>query len=455
MPEVTPPTTRPDAILRRLVRKEAGAAVRKVLAKTRPEDIAAAMEFLTVAEQRRLYKMIDDKDAAAIVLSNLGEEAVRAIAVDLSRDQVVELLNRMEPDDATDVVEMLPDELRDTVVSKLEQTDEAELVAELLTWPSDSAGGIMSPVLFKARETNTCGQAIAELQKRTDELENVFYLYVVDGKDRLTGVASLRTLLVHPPSTPLISIMRRDVISVQANQDQEEVAQVVARYDLLGVPVVDDVNRLLGIITVDDVVDVIREEAAEDMMLMAGVNEEVDIVNQPVAAMARVRFSWLVATLFGGLVASEIVRQFQQSIAAVAFLAAFMPVVNGMGGNVGTQSATIAVRALATGKLDHQAAGNFLLRELRVGLLLGLAFGTLLAAYGALRSWPDWRHGIVVGMSLPVSLTAAAVWGGVVPVLLARRGIDPAVATGPFVATTMDVIGIVVFFSIATAFLSF
>jgi magnesium transporter len=443
---------RTEAILRRLVRKDAGAPLRKVLAKARPEDVAAAMSHLTAEEQRRLYRTIDDKDAAASVLSHLEEDSVREITRDMSKDEVVDLLERMEPDDATDVVELLPAELRSRVVSDLETTEEAEL-AELLSWPPDSAGGIMSPVVFKMVETATCGEAIQELQQHSEELEAVFYVYIVDARERLVGVVSLRSLLVHPPSTPLVSIMHRDVIAVGASQDQEEVARVVARYDLLGVPVVDEDRKLLGIVTVDDVVDVIREEAAEDMMLMAGVQEEVDVVAQPVGKVARARGKWLVATLFGGLVAAELVGAFRDEITAVALLAAFMPVVMGMAGNIGTQSATIAVRGLATGRLEVAGVAQFLLRELRVGASLGLAFGLTLGLYGMFRDWPHWTHGIVVGLSLPISMTVASVWGASVPVVLSRLKVDPAVATGPFVTTTMDIIGILVYFSIARAVL--
>lgn len=448
MAENAPLNARTDAILRRLVRKEAGAPLRKVLAKARPEDIAAAMEHLLHDEQRKLFRSIEDKTTASLVLVHLGEDAVREVTREMTKEQVVDLLERMEPDDATDVVEMLPDDLRSRVISEISSTEEVEL-RNLLAYRNDTAGGIMSPVVFKMSEDHTCGDAIAELQAHADELESVFYLYVVDARNRLAGVVSLRTLLVHTPTTPLVSIMHRDVIAVGPNQDQEEVARFVARYDLLAVPVVDDEKRLLGIVTVDDVVDVIREEAAEDMMLMAGVPEEADVVHSPPGRMARMRASWLVATLVGGVVASELVAYYDAIGTELVLLAAFLPVVMGMGGNVGTQSATIAVRGLAVGHLEIGGAWPFLWRELRVGLMLGCGFGAVLGTYSLLRHWPDVTQGVLVGASLPVSLTIAAIWGAGVPMFMSRMGVDPAIATGPVVTTTLDIVGILVYFNVA------
>jgi magnesium transporter len=410
------------------------------------------MEHLTIDEQKRLYALIENRDAAAEVLANMSEASVREVTRGMTKDEVVDLLERMQPDDATDVVENLPDELRARVVSDLHHTDEAEL-AELLAWPSDTAGGLMSPLVFKMRETATCGEAIAELQRHADELENVYYLYVVDGHDRLSGVISLRSLLVHSSNTPLVSIMHRDVISVLPQHDQEEVARVVARYDLLAVPVVDNTRAILGIVTVDDIVDVIKEEAAEDMMLMAGVNEPegrgTSTWNQ-----ARYRGGWLFATVFAGITASELVGTFQDTLKAVALLAGFLPVVMGMGGNVGVQSATMTVRGLATGRVQLGGAASFIVHEARVGLVLGMVFGAILGGYGLLRYWGEPVIGLSVGSSIIVAVTIASLVGASVPLGLAKIGVDPAVATGPFVTSGVDIIGILVYFSVARTLLA-
>jgi magnesium transporter len=442
---------RTDAILRRLVRKEAGPAVRKVLARTRPADVAAAMGFMTSDERRRLYAMIEDRDIAAEVLSFLKDEAVRDLTAEMTEEQVVDLLDRMAPDDATDIVESLPDELRARVIREL--SDEDDDLRRLLAWPSDSAGGIMSPVVFTTPETATCGEAIIRLQEMAEDMNSIFYLYLVDSKQRLSGVVSLRGLLVHPPPTPLVSVMTRDVISVRPDADQEEVARVVARYDLLALPVVNDEQRLLGIITVDDVLDVVREEAAEDMLLMAGVGEDVEVGGRAVFRNARTRFGWLIATAVGGMFADRVTHWLGQDV-PLELLAGMIPVVMGMGGNVGIQSGTLAVRGLATGHVRAMGPLAFVWREARVGLLLGVGYGAILGVYGFVGGGA--QHplvGVTVGVSVVLAIALGSVLGSSLPIALQRAGADPAIATGPFVTTGVDVISVVTYFTIANVLL--
>ncbi len=443
---------RTDAILRRLLRKRAASGVRKILAKTRTEDIAAAMGVMTHAERRSLFTLIDDLDTQASVLAALKPDLVREATREMTEERVVGLLERMDADDATDVVGELPDELRVRVLASLATTEDDE-VSALLAWPSDSAGGIMSPSVFKMPETATCGEAITALQQSGEEFETVYYIYVVDPRARLVGVVSLRALLTHPPRTPLVSIMETDVIAVSPREDQEEVARYVARYDLLAVPVVDEERRLLGIVTVDDVIDVIREEAVEDMLLMAGVQEDLDLARASPMHMARVRSGWLLATLAGGIVADRIIHFYDDAV-PVELLAGMIPVVMGMSGNVGIQGTTIAVRGLATGAIQLSGIGSYVFRELRVGLLLGVLYGILLGVYGALTGEQP-LLGLIVGTSVFLSIAWGSATGAGLPLLLQRLGVDPAIATGPVVTTTIDIMGILIYFNIARLFLSF
>ncbi|MBN2798923.1 MAG: magnesium transporter [Deltaproteobacteria bacterium] len=438
-------------VLRRLVRRRADPSVRKVLATARPPDIAAAISHLTGAEQRKLFSLIEDLEVAADVMTSLGEDAVLEVTRGMTDERLVALLDYMEPDDATDVVEVLPDELRARVVAHLRGDAEDE-VADLLAWPSDSAGGIMSPVVFKQQESVTCGAAIEELQARHEELDSVFYLYVVDARERLVGVVSLRALLIHGPRTPLVSVMSQDIIAVRPNTDQEEVARIVARYDLLAVPVVDEESRLMGIVTVDDVIDVIREEAVEDMMLLAGVAEDIDLNGRSVFRLVRDRGWWLLATAFGGIIADRSIHLFQAGVPVEA-IAGLIPVVMGMGGNVGIQSTTITVRAQATGALDMTGALNFVWREMKVAAMLGSIYGLILGGYGLMSGWPDLRIGASVGTSVFLAILIGGSLGAGLPVVLSRFGVDPAVATGPFVTTTVDNLGIIIFFNIVRLFL--
>lgn len=444
--------TRTESILRRLVRREAVPQVRKVIAKSRAEDVAAAMEHMTSAERNQLFRIVDDREMAADVMTNLSEDALYDVVDGMAELELVELLERMEVDDATDVVESLPDEMRARVVEEL-RGSETDEVTVLLSWPSDSAGGIMSPSFFTMGESSTCGQAIASLQERGEDFDSVFYVYVLDPQGRLVGVVSLRQLLTHPPSTALVSIMTRDVISVGPRQDQEEVARYVARYDLLALPVLDEHKRMLGIVTVDDVIDVIREEAVEDMMLMAGVNDDISAQSKGVLALARDRAGWLLATIGGGVLAAELIGVWEETLAQEAVLAGFIPVIMGMGGNVGIQSATITVRGIATGHVQLGGAIVYILREAQVGLVLGLLYGVLLGGYGVLRYLDRPFIGVSVALSVALAIMMAALFGTAVPVVLSRLGVDPAIATGPFVTTVVDVVGIVIYFLIATALL--
>jgi len=265
------------------------------------------------------------------------------------------------------------------------------------------------------------------------------------------GVTSLRNLLINPPSTTLRDVMSADVIVVAPETDQEEVARIAARYDLLAVPVADENRRLLGIVTIDDVIDVIREEAVEDMMLMAGVGETYDLHGGSATSSARARLKWLTVTLVAGLVLSEVIGGFETTMSANVAIAGFIPVVMGMGGNVGIQAATITVRNLATGHVSlTEGVRGLLLRECLVGMLLGLAFGAALTGWGLVRYWPDWTIGASVGLSILLALMTASVLGTGIPLLLERLRVDPAVATGPFVTTLIDLIAVVVYFLVCS-----
>lgn len=455
IPAAPEPTTqrdalnqRTDALLRRLVRKGARTGIQKLVARTRPEDLAAAMEHLTWDEQRRLWVQLHDHDYAADVLAFLSDESSREITKDLSDEQVVELLDRMEPDDATDVVAILPLAMRERVLNELHDEESSEVVRGLLQWPPDSAGGIMSPEAFLMQMHATCGQAIGVLQQHHAELESIYYVYVVNDRRQLQGVVSLRALLVNPPRTKLASIMTRDVITVPPTEDQEEVARFVARYDLLAIPVVDEEQRILGLVTVDDVVDVIREEAAEDMMLMAGVSEGD---TRSIFRQTWHRAGWLMATIFGGILAAEIIGLYEATLESQAILAGFIPVIMGMGGNVGIQSATLAVRGLAVGQIQVGGTMAFVWREARVGLMLGVFYALLLGLYVGLR-FPD-EGGLAlagsVASSILLAIFSASGIGAAIPVMFDRLGADPAIATGPFVTTLVDLLGIVIYFNVA------
>ncbi|MEN0068027.1 MAG: magnesium transporter [Myxococcota bacterium] len=441
---------RTEALLRRLVRRDAGPAVRKLIRNFPAADVAAAMEHLTFAEQRRLYRHIQDPTYAAEVLAYLSDGSTREVTKDLSEEAVVELLTNMEPDDATDTVSALDDDLRLRVLSELPADEAGDEVRRLLAFPPDTAGGIMSPNVFTVHKNTTVAEAIAAVQAQHENLETVQYVYVVDSTNHLLGVTSLRSLLTHPSRTPIKTFMVTDPITVGPAQDQEEVARIVARYDFLAVPVVDKSRRILGLVTVDDVVDVIRQEAEEDMMLMAGMQPRT---HQSVLQQSGTRAVWLLATIAGGVLAAEIIGLYEASLTKMAVLAGFIPVVMGMGGNVGIQSATLAVRGLATGEVQLSGVGSFLWQEVRVGVLLGAFYAVLLGVYGVARFPSTPMVGASLSISILLAILSAGGIGALLPVGLQRLGADPAVATGPFVTTLVDLLGIVIYFNVARALL--
>jgi magnesium transporter len=280
----------------------------------------------------------------------------------------------------------------------------------------------------------------------------VFYVYAKDEEGRLSGVVSLRQLVTAAGDTPLEKFMTTDVLSVQTHMDQEEVAKLVARYDILAVPVVDDNNRLMGIVTVDDVIDIFREEATEDILKMAGVGEEF-VETKSIFKSTRIRLPWLFASCLGGIFAFYVIGRFEESLTRLTYLAAFIPVIMGMGGNIGTQSSTIVVRGLATGRLNIRDIWAVVGKEMAVGFILGLVYGLLIGSVAQLQ-YNTLMLALAVCLAVLCSMSVAALVGSLVPMLLARINIDPAVATGPFVTTAIDIISVYFYFTIATRFLS-
>jgi len=310
----------------------------------------------------------------------------------------------------------------------------------------------MVPEFIALRQNITAREAIESLQKEHLDVEMPFYLYVVDEYGKLVGVSSLRQLVVVPSNTQLKDFMTTAVISVHTGMDQEEVARIVARYDFLAVPVVDEANRLVGIVTVDDVIDIMRKEATEDILKMAGAGEEF-VETKSVLRSTRIRLPWLFASCLGGIVAFYIIGRFEGSLSKFAYLAAFIPVIMGMGGNIGTQSSTIVVRGLATGRLNIRDIWKVVLKELSIGLILGAVYGILIGAVAHMR-YSILALAFSVGIAVISSMSVAALVGSLVPMCFARVNIDPAVATGPFVTTAIDIISVFFYFQIATTLLN-
>jgi magnesium transporter len=436
--------------IRRLLRRKAMSHLKKIVNKTHAADLAFVFPSLTFPDQRILFNFIEDIETKAAIFSYLSEDDSRAFIDEMSLEEVVSILEHMPTDDVADLIGILPQETADAILNKM-KIEGSQEVQDLLRYEDDTAGGIMTPDFIVFRENITAAEAIASLQKEHVDVEMPFYLYIVDDSDRLVGVSSLRQLVVVPSETPLKDFMTTQVISVRTDTDQEEVAKIVARYDILAVPVVDEFNQLVGIVTVDDVIDIIREEATEDILRMAGAGEEF-VETQTVLRSIRIRLPWLLASCFGGIVAFFIIGKFEASLNKFAYLAAFIPVIMGMGGNIGTQSSTIVVRGLATGRIATRNFWSIIMKELMIGLILGLFYGLLVGAVAEMRFFSI-LLAISVSLAVLSSMSVAAFVGALVPLVFAKAKIDPAVATGPFVTTAIDIISVYCYFAIATTLL--
>ncbi len=433
--------------IRRLQRRNAVSHLRKIVNKTHAADLPFVFPSLTPPNQRELFNMIESNEKKGLVLSELDPSVTESLIDQMDLGEVVQILETMAHDDLADLIGKLPEEKANAILEKMRRKG-ADEIEGLLRYGDETAGGIMVPDFVALKENMTAREAISSLQKEYADVEMPFYLYVVDEYGRLVGVLSLRQLVVVSPDKPLREFMTTDVLYVRTDTDQEEVARLVARYDILAVPVVNEQNQLMGIVTVDDIIDIIRQEATEDMLKMAGAGQQY-VETKSVIRSTRIRLPWLFASCLGGIVAFLIIGQFEGSLKQVAYLAAFIPVIMGMGGNIGTQSSTIVVRGLATGYLQVREIGSVVLKELTIGVLLGLVYGSLLALVAQFR-YQLIAVAVAVGSAVLCSMSVAALVGSLVPMLFARLNIDPAVATGPFVTTSIDIISVYFYFAIAT-----
>jgi magnesium transporter len=436
--------------LRRFVRRGARASISKLLGKVRPEDLAMLLRNLTPAERLTVFRIVIDDfpDSSGDVLTELEPTQRHELLERLGPEEIAGILELIAVDDAVFVIDSLPEELKQKVLAIADVRGVTDVQSQLV-YEDDTAGRIMIPEFFALPESTRVRDAMAKVQEARD-VEMIFYLYVVDDEGHLVGVTSLRQLLLSPPDRSLGDIAQRDIIRVLTDTDQEHVAQIAARYDLLAIPVVDDREKLVGIVTVDDIVDIVKEEATEDFFKMVGTSEDELLYQQQALRVAGIRLPWLLINLVGLVVTGLLLERFQVTFKEALFLLTFVPVIMGMGGNSGSQTSTITVRGLATGRIGGSSGGigQFLWNQAKVGALLGLVTG-LLAGVLALLFQSNLFYALVVGGALFLAILLASVNGAVIPLLFQRFGIDPAVAAGPLVTTSNDITGILIYFGLA------
>lgn len=440
-------------MVRRLNRRNATGHLKKLILKTHPADMAWVFRHLNDDERTKVFEIIAQTEYVGDFLSELDESIMIDLVENLSAKFMADVVSGMASDDAADLLEALPMEVADEIRKHMEKKDREE-VDELLQYHPESAGGLMSTDYMFLDEELSVGDAISLVQKRSEEKEMVFYLYITHGDGKLSGVVSLRELLMHPPHRLLNDIMNGNVISVSTDTDQEEVAHIVSQYNFLAVPVVDSTYNLVGIVTVDDIIDVIREEATEDFLQMAGAGKDREILLKSTKENALLRAPWLFASWIGGIMAMLIIGSFEKELTKVLALASFIPIVMGMGGNIATQSSTIIVRGIATGRINMNEFLSVVFKEMRVGLILGIVYGLFLGVVAYFGYADPPLLGLVVGISIFSCMVIASTVGAFVPLILKRFDIDAAIATGPFVTTSIDILGVLVYFWVAKFFLN-
>jgi magnesium transporter len=439
--------------VKRLLRIGATANLLNLLQKQHPADLAQVFGELTDRDRDAAFSILAERNGrlAMEAVSELGPESGAALLATHSAEEIAKLAQEIPSDDAAALLDNLPEELSGAVLL-LMRPKESGVVENLLEYAERTAGRIMNPKVFALSEDMTVGEAITEIQTNRD-VEMVFYLYVVDERRHLVGVVSLRRLLLVSPETPLKRIMTADLISARVDMDQEEVSRQVAAYNLLAIPVVDEENKLVGIITVDDVIDVIKDEATEDIYRLAGVSGD-ERAFTPASESLRKRLPWLGVNLITAFLAAAVVALFEGTIGLYPVLAIFMPIVAGMGGNAGTQTLTVVVRGIALGELTWGNARKALVKEILVGIGNGVALGVL----AALIVWATRGNpvlGAILGAAMIINMFVAAAAGTLVPLGLRAANIDPALASSVFITTMTDMFGFFSFLGLATVFARF
>ncbi len=439
--------------VRRLIRMGATPNLLNLLQKQHPADLAQIFSELPDRDRHAAFNTLVEKNGklAMETLSEIGPDKGAELLALRSAEDIARLVQEIPSDDAAVLLDKLPDDLS-AIVLDLIRPKPGGGVSELLEYEEQTAGRLMNPNVFALPDELTAGEAITALQTSRD-VEMVFYLYVVDDRRHLVGVVSLRRLLLVSPDTPLKRIMTTDVYSASVDTDQEEVARQVASYNLLAIPVVDAENKLVGIITVDDVIDVIKDEATEDVLRLAGVAKD-DTVDTPSGESLRKRLPWLMVNLATAFLAASVVGLFKGTIEKVVLLAVFQPIVAGMGGNAATQTLAVIVRGIALGELTWANARHALLKEGLVGLGNGFACGVTAGVVVGLFT-RDWVLGGILALAMIINMFVAATAGTLIPLGLRALKVDPALASSVFITTLTDVFGFLSFLGLATIFLRF
>ena len=433
--------------LQSYITEERADKIKDLLQDLHAADIAEIYEELSIEEAKYTFLLLD-QDVAADVLAELEEDDrtkfLKAIPSDVIAHHFIE---NMDTDDAADIIQELPDKKRDRVLSHIQDEEHVEDIKELLTYDEDTAGGLMAKELLAVQSNLTVRQCLVELRKQAEEVDQVYYIYVIDKDDEIIGTLSLKALLTAPTQTKVKNLCNTDIITVHAEEKSEEVALMMHKYDLVALPVISYDGVLLGRITIDDVVDIIKDEAEKDYQMISGLTDGVES-SDSVYKLTRARFPWLLIGLFGGILGAGVIGFFEGDLLKYAGLALFLPLIAAMGGNAGVQSSSIIVQSIASGDLGIDSISKKLFKELAVSVLNGLILSALIFTYSYFYN-DSYPLTISVSVSLFIVIIFASLFGTLTPLILNRFNIDPALATGPFITTVNDIMGLMIYLNIA------
>jgi len=428
-----------------LITEKDSVTIAKKLKEVHPADIADIIEQLSEQNAQFLFEIFENPKSADIIVELEDDVRESILSVFTPKKIAKVLIDHLESDDAADVIAELPQEKKAKVLSHIKNKVQADDISDLLTYSEDSAGSLMAKELVKVNENWTILKCLKEMRKQAEKIRNIHTIYVVDDNNKLLGLLSLRKLLVIENSTTITSIINRNIISVKTNKNNEDVANIMNKYDLIVIPVVDENDTLLGRITIDDILDFVKEEAEKDYQMASGISEDVE-ANDNIWNITRARLPWLLIGLTGGILGAKIIGMFdlKNNLFELAF---FIPLITAMGGNVGVQSAAIVVQGLANNNFKANNISNKLLKELGVAIFNGLICSTIILLVTMLIGC-SMAISITVSISLLSVIIFAALFGTFIPLILEKYKIDPALATGPFITTINDILGLLIYFLI-------
>lgn len=418
-----------------------------------PADIAELFQHLNLKQAEWVFELIPNREEKADILMELDEEDRKKLMEGMDPEQIGHYIDLLDTDDAVDLIQELDEEDREEVIQNIGDVEQAGDIVDLLQYDEDTAGGLMGTELISVNENLSMPDCLKEMRRQAEDLDDIYYVYVVDDDNRLKGVLPLKKMITHPSVSKIKHVMEDNPVVVKVDMPIDEVAIDFEKYDLVAMPVVDSIGRLMGQITVDDVMDQVREQQERDYQLASGISSDVD-ADDSVLAQTKARLPWLLIGIAGGLLSSLILSGFEAQLAAVTALAYFIPLIGGTGGNVGVQASAIVVQGLANGRLDLKEFWQQLWKELRISLLTGVVISLAVFVYTLFTEPGSYGLTLAVAVSLFCIVVFSTVFGALVPLTLEKLKVNPALATGPFIQITNDVVGLLIYVGMAAWMLS-